>query len=205
MMELGRSAPANFFKGYWSHSGKLILIRARIGWTMPTGGKNMPASTAALSSCYRGSVTVLPTRYWILIWTLGSTPGRRACVRAASKAQTSPGRELSSKCLNVEATNGLSYYDPSVVELRKQAAISYFNCVCQTSKEVTEEDFLTQHKFSPPVSQLKVIPEMENASFRFQQRFVLSLSDESYEVRIATLKWLLLFLKAMESGMEASE
>ncbi|KAG5527505.1 hypothetical protein RHGRI_028415 [Rhododendron griersonianum] len=62
--------------------------------------------------------------------------------------------ELSSDCLNVEATNGLSYYDPSVVELRKQAAI--FNCVCQTSKEVIEEDFLTQHKFSPPVSQLKV-------------------------------------------------
>ncbi|KAI8533921.1 hypothetical protein RHMOL_Rhmol10G0048200 [Rhododendron molle] len=113
--------------------------------------------------------------------------------------------ELSSECLNVEASNGLSYYDPSVVELRKQAAISYFNCGCQTSKEVTEEDFLPRHKFSPPVSPLKVIPEMENASFRFQQRLVLSLSDESYEVRIATLKWLLLFLKAMESGTEASD
>lgn len=111
--------------------------------------------------------------------------------------------ELSSECLNVEATR-LSYYDPSVVELRKQAAISYFNCVCQTSKEVTEDDFLTQHKFASPVSHLEVIPDMENASFRFQQTFVLSLSDESYEVRIATLKWLLLFLKAMESSKEAS-
>ncbi|KAI8533924.1 hypothetical protein RHMOL_Rhmol10G0048500 [Rhododendron molle] len=46
---------------------------------------------------------------------------------------------------------------------------------------------------------------MENASFRFQQRLVLSLSDESYEVRIATLKCLLLFLKAMESGTEAGD
>ncbi|KAL6960752.1 hypothetical protein U1Q18_038515 [Sarracenia purpurea var. burkii] len=113
--------------------------------------------------------------------------------------------ELSSECLDVETTHGLSYYDPTVVELRKQAAISYFNCVFQASKEVDEEDFLMPPKCCLPDSHLVVLPELENASFRFQQRLVLSMSDASYEVRIATFKWLLLFLRVTESGMEASD
>ncbi|THG05055.1 thyroid adenoma-associated protein homolog [Camellia sinensis] len=113
--------------------------------------------------------------------------------------------ELSSECLDVEATHGQLCYDPTTVELRKQAAISYFNCVSQASKEVAEEDFLMPHKCSPPASHLAVIPEMENACFSFLQRLVRAMSDASYEVRIATLKWLLLFLKATEPGMEASD
>ncbi|GFY87036.1 hypothetical protein Acr_05g0006750 [Actinidia rufa] len=113
--------------------------------------------------------------------------------------------ELSSECLDVEATRELLYYDPTVAELRKQAAISYFNCVFRASKEEPEEDFLMPRKCSPHASHLVVIPEMENASYRFQQSLVLSMSDASYEVRLATLKWLLLFLKAKESGIETSD
>ncbi|XP_059670321.1 uncharacterized protein LOC132315900 [Cornus florida] len=112
--------------------------------------------------------------------------------------------ELSSECLDVESSQGASYYDPTVAELRKQAAISYFNCVFQASKEVAEEDILMPHKCSTPAS-LLVLPEIENAISKFQERLIFSLSDASYEVRIATLKWLLLFVKATTSGTETGD
>uniref|UniRef100_A0A5B7CF51 Uncharacterized protein n=1 Tax=Davidia involucrata TaxID=16924 RepID=A0A5B7CF51_DAVIN len=113
--------------------------------------------------------------------------------------------ELSSECLYAEASHGPSFYDPTIVELRKQAAISYFNCVFQASKEVAKEDFSMPQRYSAAASHLLVLPEMENAFSRFQERLILSISDASYEVRIATLKWLLLFVKATESGTEASD
>ncbi|KAA8530356.1 hypothetical protein F0562_005065 [Nyssa sinensis] len=113
--------------------------------------------------------------------------------------------ELSSECLNVEASRGPLFYDPTTAELRKQAAISYFNCVFQASKEVAEEDFPIPLRYSAAASHLLVLPEMKNAFSRFQERLILSISDASYEVRIATLKWLLLFVKATESGTEASD
>ncbi|KAJ0454774.1 hypothetical protein HanIR_Chr15g0743861 [Helianthus annuus] len=45
-------------------------------------------------------------------------------------------QELSSECLDSEASGGLLYYDPTVAECRKQAATSYFNCVFHTSKNI---------------------------------------------------------------------
>lgn len=89
--------------------------------------------------------------------------------------------ELSSECLEVEASQR-PFYDPTLIELRKQAAISYFSCVLPVSKEVSEEASI-------------VVPKIENAMFTIQQRLVQSMSDASYEVQVATLKWLLLFLK----------
>ncbi|CAK9162900.1 unnamed protein product [Ilex paraguariensis] len=109
--------------------------------------------------------------------------------------------ELSSECLDLEDSPGPSYYDPTVAELRKQAAISYFNCVFQASKEAAEEDFQMPWACPPTAPNLLRISEMDNSfTSRFQERLILSLSDISYEVRIATLKWLLLFLKMAKSG-----
>ncbi|KAG7985401.1 hypothetical protein I3843_03G024200 [Carya illinoinensis] len=110
--------------------------------------------------------------------------------------------ESSRECLDVEASYGLSYYDPTIAELREQAAVSYFSCVFQASKEVSEDFFQIPHRCPPPDSKLLKIPEMGNASAGLEARLIRSLSDTSYEVRFATLKWLLKFLKATDSGNE---
>ncbi|KDP45495.1 hypothetical protein JCGZ_09744 [Jatropha curcas] len=111
--------------------------------------------------------------------------------------------ELSTNCLDVEDSYGLSYYDPTIAELREQAAISYFSCVLQVSKEEEEEEEVLQmpHLHVSPESKLLNLPETDIFT-GLQERLIRSLSDSSYEVRLATLKWLLKFLKSVESSSE---
>ncbi|GAV72332.1 DUF2428 domain-containing protein [Cephalotus follicularis] len=106
--------------------------------------------------------------------------------------------ELSGECLDVEASYGLSYYDPTIAELREQAAISYFRCVFQVSEEVAGEILIRAESCSPSDPNLLNIAETENSFSGLQGRLIRSLSDSSYEVRLATLKWLLKFLKLTE-------
>ncbi|KAL6520381.1 hypothetical protein OROMI_032561 [Orobanche minor] len=106
--------------------------------------------------------------------------------------------EFSSECIDLKPAECRSYYDPTIQELRKQAAISYFNCVFQTSKEVADDELLMRRKFSSPSTSSLTVVEMEAAFIGFQERLIRSMSDSSYEVRIATLKWLHLFLKGKE-------
>ncbi|XP_044468270.1 thyroid adenoma-associated protein homolog isoform X2 [Mangifera indica] len=113
--------------------------------------------------------------------------------------------ELSTECLDVEASYGLSYYDPTIAELREQAAKSYFSCVFQASEEADEVVFQMPQRRSPLNSKLSKIPEMENSFAGLQERLVHSLSDSSYEVRLATLKWLLKFLESRKSDREVSD
>ncbi|KAJ0043711.1 hypothetical protein Pint_19237 [Pistacia integerrima] len=113
--------------------------------------------------------------------------------------------ELSTECLDVEASYGLSYYDPTIAELREQAAKSYFSCVFQASEEADEEVFQMPQRCSPLDSKLSKIPEMENSFAGLLERLVRCLSDSSYEVRLATLKWLLKFLKSTKSDGEVCD
>nr|GMC97268.1 thyroid adenoma-associated protein homolog [Ipomoea batatas] len=105
---------------------------------------------------------------------------------------------LSSECLDLYTSKRPAYFDPTIAELRKQAASSYFNCAYQTSKDVNEED-LIYLRGPPPDSELFKESETQMSVTRFQERLIRSLSDALYEVRIATLKWLLLFLNSPES------
>ncbi|XP_070011919.1 uncharacterized protein [Nicotiana sylvestris] len=105
---------------------------------------------------------------------------------------------LSSECLDLGVVCAPTYFDPTISELRKQAASSYFNCVYQTSKEVAEEYPLIPSGGPPSGSNLSKISVNEISFSRFQGRLIRSISDTSYEVRIATLKWFLLFLKSPE-------
>ncbi|GKV08720.1 hypothetical protein SLEP1_g20314 [Rubroshorea leprosula] len=111
--------------------------------------------------------------------------------------------DLSTECLDVEASYGLSYYDPTIAEVRQQAAISYFSCVFQAPDEVDEEVLQIPQRPSPLDSpsdlSLSNVPKMENGFAGLVERLVRSLSDSSYEVRLVTLKWLLKFLKSRES------
>ncbi|KAL3341390.1 hypothetical protein AABB24_025775 [Solanum stoloniferum] len=103
----------------------------------------------------------------------------------------------SSVCLDLGVVCAPAYFDPTTSELRKQAACSYFNCVYQTSKEAAEEYLLVPSK-GPPGSNLSMISVNEISFSRFKERLIRSIADTSYEVRIATLKWFLLFLKTPE-------
>ncbi|KAL8229165.1 hypothetical protein R6Q57_014065 [Mikania cordata] len=102
--------------------------------------------------------------------------------------------ELSSECLDSESFSRLTYYDPTIAECRKQAATSYFNCVFQTSKNIDKDD-----TFNPMSGNHNPSSSSCHVS-GFQQRLIQCMSDASYEVRIATFKWLLLFLKSAESN-----
>lgn len=110
---------------------------------------------------------------------------------------------LSTECLDVEASHGFSYYDPTIAQLRQQAAASYFSCVFQASEEKAAEAFQMPQRYSQIDSTNLKVPETENAFSGLQERLVRSLSDSEYEVRLATLKWLLKFLTSTESGSES--
>ncbi|KAM5581427.1 hypothetical protein ABKV19_010579 [Rosa sericea] len=111
--------------------------------------------------------------------------------------------QLSTECLDVEASHGFAYYDPTIAQLRQQAAASYFSCVFQATEEMAAEAFQMPQRYSQIDSTNQKIPETENAFIGLQERLVRSLSDSEYEVRLATLKWLLKFLTSTESGSES--
>ncbi|KAL2950978.1 hypothetical protein AAZX31_19G020600 [Glycine max] len=104
--------------------------------------------------------------------------------------------ELSTECLDVESY-GSSYYDPTIAELREQAAIFYFGCFFQAS--IDEEEIIhLPVRHSLPTSESLPEHEIENTSLSLLDRLICCLSDSLYEVRLATLKWLLKLLKASE-------
>ncbi|KAJ4975057.1 hypothetical protein NE237_008231 [Protea cynaroides] len=109
--------------------------------------------------------------------------------------------ELSLLCLDAEVSHGTPFYDPTKIELRRQAAVSYFNCIFQASIDAGEDLHMKPQRCYSPALDLSKAPEIENSVTVLQERLILTLSDESYEVRLATLKWLLKFLKATGFGV----
>ncbi|KAL5725456.1 hypothetical protein ACHQM5_008598 [Ranunculus cassubicifolius] len=98
----------------------------------------------------------------------------------------------SSKCLDSDSFSKSSFHDPTKPELRKQAAVSYFNCAFQANTEIAEQSY----QFLQTPSDESKVCELEKEIDGVTERLMISLSDSSYEVRIATLKWLLRFLKS---------
>ncbi|KAF9591066.1 hypothetical protein IFM89_001276 [Coptis chinensis] len=84
--------------------------------------------------------------------------------------------------------------------LRMVAAVSYFNCVFQANTEGAEEGYQMLRRMCLPVLNSSEVSEIENEVTGLQKRLILSISDASYEVRLATLKWLLRFLKWSVGG-----
>ncbi|XXG70625.1 hypothetical protein AAC387_Pa07g0062 [Persea americana] len=107
--------------------------------------------------------------------------------------------DLSSQCLDKQVSYRLSFYDPTRVELRRQAAVSYFNCIFAGSAEAVTESFPIGTGITS-VPGLSNMHETENSISKFQQKLMLCISDDLYEVRHATLKWLHQCLKLTESG-----
>ncbi|XP_057521635.1 uncharacterized protein LOC130801775 [Amaranthus tricolor] len=106
--------------------------------------------------------------------------------------------KLSSECLDVKSESSLS--DPTAVELRKQAVFSFLRCV-YLYEEHTDEA-LPMPSQSSPTYMLKAKPSVNNGFSSVEGRLRGYMSDPSYEVRLATFKWLLQFVKtaAIEAG-----
>ncbi|GMH05126.1 hypothetical protein Nepgr_006966 [Nepenthes gracilis] len=107
--------------------------------------------------------------------------------------------KLSSECLAVEASVGPFFYDPTISQLRKQAVTSFFSCVFKKSEQHAEVVLPPSYGHSPATNILKRKPEMNDGFFGVEERLILSMSDSSYEVRLATFKWLLQFIKSTET------
>lgn len=122
---------------------------------------------------------------------IGSTCSKSKNLKDVSKLHL----DLSKGCLDADASYGFSYYDPTVAELREQAALSYFGCVFQPSDEAAEVFQITQR----PNSQFHKVPEALDFP-DLKDRLLRCVSDQSYEVRLTTLKWFLQFLKAEDSS-----
>ncbi|CAN8266012.1 unnamed protein product [Cochlearia groenlandica] len=103
--------------------------------------------------------------------------------------------ELSTSCLDKDASYGFSYYDPTIAELREQAAVSYFGCVFQPSDESAQIFQITQR---PKLRLQKVHEALDFPDHK--ERLLRCLSDQSYEVRLSTLKWFLQLLKSEDSS-----
>ncbi|MCL7023252.1 hypothetical protein MKW94_028758 [Papaver nudicaule] len=108
--------------------------------------------------------------------------------------------QLSSECLDVNELHGSEFYDPTRSELLKQAAFSYFNCAFQLSAEDADEGYrMLQGHSSPALGSLK-LTKSEPSVPGLQERLTTSISDTSYEVRLATLKCLLRFLNSRRTS-----
>ncbi|XP_072971475.1 uncharacterized protein [Typha angustifolia] len=107
--------------------------------------------------------------------------------------------ELSSQCLDTETCSGLAFHDPNKIELRKQAAMSYFNFLSEEINEAPEEDFLLE-RFNLSTSNLSGRSELELSLSEFHGRITSCISDSTYEVRVATLKRLLQLAKSVKPG-----
>ncbi|ESQ32617.1 hypothetical protein EUTSA_v10003503mg [Eutrema salsugineum] len=103
--------------------------------------------------------------------------------------------DLSTNCLDADASFGFPYYDPTIAELREQAAVSYFGCVFQPFDEATKVFQITE---KANLRQQKVPEALDFSDLK--ERLLRCISDQSYEVRLATLKWLLQFLKSEDSS-----
>ncbi|OWM73957.1 thyroid adenoma-associated protein homolog [Punica granatum] len=102
--------------------------------------------------------------------------------------------DLSAESLDIDCSFGTRQYDPTLSELREQSAASYFSCFLQASGELAYENPLNS----------SIAGTRNSASTGLEEKLVQCLSDSSYEVRLATLKWVFKFLQTEESNRDTN-
>ncbi|MQL78947.1 hypothetical protein Taro_011398 [Colocasia esculenta] len=114
--------------------------------------------------------------------------------------------KLSSECLDGKQNVGLAFYDPTVVEVQKQAAISFFSCffgVHKASEQNPLQTFASNSsetcKNEGTTVEVQEKPEESNLA-GLQEKISSCISDSSHEVRLVMLKLLLQFLKTINSN-----
>ncbi|CAL9185026.1 uncharacterized protein LOC135607932 [Musa acuminata AAA Group] len=98
--------------------------------------------------------------------------------------------QLASGCLDAGKSSWLTWYDPTIVELRKQATASYFSCLLGR-KHVVSEELIELWNVSATSSIIQEVLETETSVSELQQKIMSCVLDPTYEVRLVTLKKLL--------------
>ncbi|KAL5229591.1 hypothetical protein ABZP36_028367 [Zizania latifolia] len=107
--------------------------------------------------------------------------------------------ELSYQCLNIGTSTHYAFHDPTQIELRQQAAASYFSCAGLPKRhdETTEEDVPLQIlDTTSSISEMRwevSLPEL-------RKEIRSCLADPTYDVRITVLKRILQLAKSARSG-----
>lgn len=97
--------------------------------------------------------------------------------------------KLALVCLDADKFSSLSWSDPTTIELRRQATISYFNCLLEVNHAVPEKH--VQLLSPAPKLSIQRVIETESSLSELQQKITSFVLDPNYEVRLATLKMLL--------------
>lgn len=105
--------------------------------------------------------------------------------------------ELASECLDTQGLYGMALHDPTRVELRRQAAASYFGCLFAENLEAHNEEFQVPYS-APAPSNLSKMTENGTSASVLHARIVSCISDATYEVRVAALKKLFQLVKSMK-------
>lgn len=104
--------------------------------------------------------------------------------------------QLSLECLDEDKNPLLAWYDPTIVELRRQATLSYFNCLMGRNYVVPEacSQLLNMSSSDEPTKEvLDVGPSVSE----LQQMILSSILDPTYEVQLAALKKLLQLVNSL--------
>ncbi|KAG0480385.1 hypothetical protein HPP92_011243 [Vanilla planifolia] len=113
--------------------------------------------------------------------------------------------QLTLECISEEKTL-CAYFDPTLLELRKQAAASYFHCLLGSKQEALSKCFDVQNS-SKSTSNLGKMTTNYFCISEHQEKILSCISDCMYEVRIVTFKKLLCLANSIcshVSGVERS-
>jgi thyroid adenoma-associated protein len=110
--------------------------------------------------------------------------------------------ELSAQHLDVEISEVLEImHDPTKIEMREQATVSYFSCLSKGRCDFSDEEVLF-HRFGLSKMDMAEIPQVEIHPTQLQKRILSCVTDYTYEVRAATMKQLLKMVNCFGPGDE---
>ncbi|PKA50724.1 hypothetical protein AXF42_Ash017603 [Apostasia shenzhenica] len=112
--------------------------------------------------------------------------------------------KLAFECMDYDDSYDTKLFDPTMVELRRQAAASYFNCFFGSKLEVSDEP-LERENFNKSNLNLCKMPANHFSVLELRNRIEPCISNSMYEVRIAAFKKLLLLANFMSGDDKLDE
>ncbi|WOL00525.1 thyroid adenoma-associated protein [Canna indica] len=95
----------------------------------------------------------------------------------------------------------LTWYDPTVIDLRKQATASYFSCLFGKTDLVLEDHI--QVPVPLPTSNIQKVIETEISVSEIHQKIMSCVLDPTYEVRLAALKKVLQLVNSLTRSVKS--
>lgn len=105
--------------------------------------------------------------------------------------------KLASECLDTQGLFGMVPHDPTIFELRRQAAASYLGCLFAENLETSDVEFQVPGS-TPGNARLSKMTETDISASVLHERIMSCISDATYEVRVAALKKLFQLVKCMK-------